>query len=184
MARSISKSFTATGLSSELSIAAPLLFNYSVSGTFVGTIQVERSRNGGMSYEQAVPNITGSASGSVEGGGVFRFRCSAFTSGTVVCAGTESTEVLKVYEDAEGEDVLKVEGDGVTVPKLTVTGDRIVLATVVILTGAGAPVDGTSGTGLNVAGIGSLYIDTTAGVLWIQTGLITSPVWVKVGTQT
>ncbi len=50
---------------------------------------------------------------------------------------------------------------------------------VIIMVGAGAPVDGT--TGDNIAGIGSLYIDRTNGALYIQTDVITSPVWVLVG---
>ena len=46
---------------------------------------------------------------------------------------------------------------------------------VVVMVEAGAPVDGT--TGDNFAGIGSMYIDSTAGNLYLQTGVITSPVW-------
>jgi hypothetical protein len=46
---------------------------------------------------------------------------------------------------------------------------------VVIMQGAGAPVDGT--TGDNFAGIGSKYIDRTNGNEYIQTAVITSPVW-------
>jgi hypothetical protein len=46
---------------------------------------------------------------------------------------------------------------------------------VVVMTGAGAPVDGT--TGDNFAGPGSLFVDITGANLYIQTGLITSPVW-------
>jgi hypothetical protein len=46
---------------------------------------------------------------------------------------------------------------------------------VVVMVDAGAPVDGT--TGDNFAGIGSMYIDSTAGNLYLQTGVITSPVW-------
>jgi len=46
---------------------------------------------------------------------------------------------------------------------------------VVIMVNTGAPVDGT--TGDNFAGIGSMYIDSTAGNLYLQTGAITSPVW-------
>ena len=52
---------------------------------------------------------------------------------------------------------------------------------VVWMEGAGAPVDGT--TGDNFAGKGSLYTDTTNAKLYIQTGAITSPTWVVVGTQ-
>lgn len=51
----------------------------------------------------------------------------------------------------------------------------------VIMTGAGVPTNGT--TGDNFAGTGSLYIDTTAGKLWINTGVITNPTWVVVGSQ-
>ena len=55
---------------------------------------------------------------------------------------------------------------------------------VVVMTAAGAPTSGASGTGDNFAGTGSLYVDVTAGTLYIQTGAITAPNWVVVGTQT
>jgi hypothetical protein len=42
-------------------------------------------------------------------------------------------------------------------------------------------VNGT--TGDNFAGTGSLYVDSTAGVLYINTGAISNPTWVVVGTQ-
>lgn len=46
---------------------------------------------------------------------------------------------------------------------------------VVVMVNTGVPTDGT--TGDNFAGPGSMYIDSTAGNLYLQTGLITSPVW-------
>ena len=46
---------------------------------------------------------------------------------------------------------------------------------VVVMVNTGVPTDGT--TGDNFAGPGSMYIDSTAANLYIQTGLITSPVW-------
>jgi hypothetical protein len=46
---------------------------------------------------------------------------------------------------------------------------------VVVMTGAGAPTNGT--TGDNFAGPGSLYVDITGADLYIQTSLITTPVW-------
>jgi hypothetical protein len=46
---------------------------------------------------------------------------------------------------------------------------------VVVMTGSGAPSDGT--TGDNYAGPGSMYVDITGANLYVQTGLITSPVW-------
>jgi hypothetical protein len=54
------------------------------------------------------------------------------------------------------------------------------------LSGVGAPVDGVSGTGVGVAGPGSLYSDatTTTAKLYINTNTMASPTWVAVGTQT
>lgn len=46
---------------------------------------------------------------------------------------------------------------------------------VILLAGATAPVDGT--TGDNIAGKGSLYIAKDTGLLYLQTSLITTPVW-------
>lgn len=46
---------------------------------------------------------------------------------------------------------------------------------VCILNGSGAPVDGT--TGDNFAGPGSLYIDYANGNAYLQTSLVTTPVW-------
>jgi hypothetical protein len=54
-------------------------------------------------------------------------------------------------------------------------------AAFVVMVDAGAPVNGT--TGDNFAGTGSLYVDSTAGVLYINTGAISNPTWVVVGTQ-
>ena len=53
---------------------------------------------------------------------------------------------------------------------------------VVVMVDAGAPVNGT--TGDNFAGTGSLYVDSSSGVLYINTGAISNPTWVVVGTQT
>jgi hypothetical protein len=52
---------------------------------------------------------------------------------------------------------------------------------VVVMVDAGAPVNGT--TGDDFAGVGSLYVDSTAGKLYINTGAIDNPTWVVVGTQ-
>jgi hypothetical protein len=57
----------------------------------------------------------------------------------------------------------------------------LVMKRVMIVADKGAP-GVTVGKGLTDRG--SLYIDQTAGVLYINTGSITTPTWVKVGTQT
>lgn len=46
-----------------------------------------------------------------------------------------------------------------------------------IITGAGVPVDGGSGTGAGVAEKGSLYLDKTNGKAYINGGTLASPIW-------
>lgn len=46
-----------------------------------------------------------------------------------------------------------------------------------VLTNAGAPTDGTSGTFAGFAGIGSLLLDTTNGVVYVNGGTKASPTW-------
>ena len=53
-----------------------------------------------------------------------------------------------------------------------------------LLIEAGAPVDGTSGTGASFAGPGSLYIDITGTKIYINTNTKASPTWTVVGAQT
>lgn len=50
------------------------------------------------------------------------------------------------------------------------------------LANAGAPVDGSTYAG--IAPKGALLLDTTNGILYINTNTQASPTWTKVGTQT
>jgi hypothetical protein len=70
---------------------------------------------------------------------------------------------------------MAIDGDVVVDGTLETTSTLVLPSDVVVLVGAGAPVDGT--TGDNVAGPGSMYVDTTGADLYIQTSLITTPVW-------
>lgn len=55
----------------------------------------------------------------------------------------------------------------------------------VVFANAGVPVNGTSGTGVGIAGPGSLCIDrtTTTAKLYINTNTKASPTWIVVGAQ-
>lgn len=46
-----------------------------------------------------------------------------------------------------------------------------------LITGAGVPVDGISGTGAGIAEKGSLYLDQTNGKAYINGGTLASPTW-------
>jgi hypothetical protein len=117
---SVSKSFTAVGDGPELLVRNQEQFSYDVSGTFVGTVKLEQESHGGWTV---VASVTTAASGTVvcEAGNKpharFRFRCSAFTSGTIVTALTAVTsEVSQVVRDAHGVPVLNISEDGLEVP--------------------------------------------------------------------
>jgi hypothetical protein len=47
----------------------------------------------------------------------------------------------------------------------------------IILRGTIAPIDGTSGTGAGVAGIGSIYINTAVAAFYQNSGSLSSPTW-------
>lgn len=78
-------------------------------------------------------------------------------------------------QDAEHDDYLPVDEDFYKKAPLRLVQN------VVVLVNDGAPVDGT--TGDDVAGTGSLYVDSADGKLYINTGTMAAPVWTVVGNQ-
>lgn len=92
----ISKSFTAVGSGEAINVKAGGWFSYSVSGTFVGTVRVVSSSNGGASWELVDSlTATGTASGFFEvkmrdaASYLIRYECTAYTSGTIVTSLTD-----------------------------------------------------------------------------------------------
>lgn len=77
-------------------------------------------------------------------------------------------------QDAAHDGYAAVDKDFYTKAPLRLVSD------VVMLVGAVAPTDGGAGTGLNVAGPGSLYVDTTNAEMYVQTTASSSPTWKKV----
>ena len=127
----VSKSFTAVGVSAELLVRSGEQFTYAVSGTFVGTVVVESSNNGGLAYTPLV-SATGSASGTVivedsaRQNVRVRVRCSDYTSGTIVTALADVADdagAIDAIRDAQGMVVFKAVDGGVKAPgTLEVTG--------------------------------------------------------------
>jgi hypothetical protein len=85
-----SVSFTGVALGAAIAAAAGSLVNYRLSGTFSATLLLERSFDGGLSWE-LFGSFTNAASGQipVTRAALYRWRCSAFTSGTAVTAAEE-----------------------------------------------------------------------------------------------
>lgn len=123
----LSKSFTATGVGGALSIRSGESFTYDVSGTFVGTVRLEKSYDA-VNYVTEL-SATAAASGTVisdaapRASAWYRFRCKAFTSGTIVTSIAEGAEVAQSFNDQSGAPMLNIVEGGVTMPgTLAVTG--------------------------------------------------------------
>lgn len=85
----VTKSFTGTETYTQHLTPPPGTMDVSVTGTFVGTVVLERTLDGTnwgicATYTTATEDVITNGSGSVP----YRFRCSAYTSGTINCAMT------------------------------------------------------------------------------------------------
>ena len=92
----VTESFTGTGVGTNTGQPKTAAdknlssrFNLDISGTFVGTVELQRSFDGGSSF-QVVDGETHTAPVSKvleepEAGVLYRFECTAYTSGTIVC---------------------------------------------------------------------------------------------------
>lgn len=87
----VSGTFTGTGNGTSIVMVGP--FNFELSGTWSGTITLERSFDGGTTFVSAAMDTSGTASSYTtnvslvvnewEPGVIYRARCTAYVSGTV-----------------------------------------------------------------------------------------------------
>ena len=92
--------------------------------------------------------------------------------------GLDTTKILRFSVATVGDWVV-LNDNGI----LTDDGNNIGLGDdIMVMRGSGAPVNGTSGTGVNQAGPGSFYIRLSNGAVYTNTNTISSPTWSQVGT--
>lgn len=95
-AATASTSFTSVSNGSQIFVKNLDSLTYSVSGTFVGTVVLERTRDNGLSWDYVL-SAAAASSGTFKvetpamEAAVYRFRCSAFTSGTIVTSIADTT---------------------------------------------------------------------------------------------
>lgn len=177
----VSASFTATGNGTAFSVRVGDKFTYSVSGTFVATVVLEKSETAGSSWATVINTATAADSGTLvaEGKTVgahvqYRYRCSAFTSGTAVCALADATQTIQEFKDQNGTVIFRLTEAGVEVPgTLAVTGAATVGGTLGV-TGAttlGAGVLGALAT--DVASATTTDLSDAAGSIVDVTGTTT-----------
>ena len=120
----VNESFTAIRDGLFLRIETHESFDYVVSGTFVGTVVIEFSLNGGTFWEIA-KTITSPESANIvaqtsaAGFAWYRFRCTEFTSGMIVTSLTDFADVVpgRLFRDNKDKIVLVLRDDGVLFPE-------------------------------------------------------------------
>jgi len=117
---STSDSLTGTGGGSLLLLRHGEQYTYAITGTFVGTVRIERTQDGGGSYTVVSDNFTTTGSGTLTaetpdaGHASYRFNCTAYTSGTIVVALADVNDVTHEFKNKSNVTYLKLrEGVGV-----------------------------------------------------------------------
>lgn len=152
----VSTSFTSATAGQPILIRHGDQFTYDLSGTFVGTLKLQKTTSGGASWD-VISSHTTTASGTVkneDSGGadiLVRWECTAYTSGTAVAVVADATIVFKTFDDPAGNAVVTIDEAGVNV-----TGDVYVTGNVRGNNAAqGGTIDilgGTSSTSGNAGG--------------------------------
>ncbi len=116
----VTSDFTALGGGNTLFVRAGTTLNYSVSGTFDGTVRLERSIDGGLSWDHLPIEASGTASGSLESNipvqpndAIYRFSCIVFASGTIETSLSNVAKTIVEYKDENGASLFKVTEEGV-----------------------------------------------------------------------
>lgn len=88
---------------------------YVITGTFVGTLKLERSINGGTSWEPVSSFTTTASSTILYDEGAYRFRCSAYTSGSPAITLAERDDVLQEWQSKDGKTAFRITEGGIEV---------------------------------------------------------------------
>lgn len=135
----VSKSFTAVGNGNLIFIRSKEKFTYDVSGTFVGTVRIGRSTDGGQSWKEVAGPFTAAASGTVVNDGLdtahYLFVCTAYTSGTIVTSMVDVTTVVNSFQNTEGNTVLAINEDGIAVTGTASVSGTATIGTVAATSG-------------------------------------------------
>jgi hypothetical protein len=134
LATTVSKTFTTHSIAgAALLVHGGETFTYSVSGTFVGVVKLQRSRDASTwtsflvipSSFTTTPALTGTI--TVDGSGdrreYFRVYCSTHSSGSIVTALADVNDLVQDFRNKRGGIILQLYDDGIVVPgTLSVTG--------------------------------------------------------------
>lgn len=143
--QSVTKQFSATGVSNEIRVnkGASMLYRVDLSSDWNGTLVLRKTTDGGMSYATVATittDITGSSVEAVEEAN-YSFRCSAFTAGTadITLADLSATGIAR---DKAGTTPIATvaaeeQWDGFGLRKTMLRLSSVPVSVVSVTTGAG-----------------------------------------------
>lgn len=122
-AASVSKTFTAAATQSvALQVYPGVLYTLLITGTFVATLQLEYSDDGGKTWRVLLSFTAAlSATNYVSGGTVprsYRINCTSFTSGVPIVTISKIDAVLLEVDNQGGQAILKATESGLSAPNL------------------------------------------------------------------
>lgn len=172
---SLSKAFTAVGNADGFSVNDKDSISYAITGTFVATVVLERTRDL-QTWEPVLTKsttATGTYTAEHPGGAssLYRWRCSAYTSGTVTCTQVDVASVIKTFLDASGAVIVSITEAGQDVTgALTVSGAGTFGGNVAVtgkITSSGDAIIGgdVRVTGVVAANVTSIEKDSTGDIL-------------------
>ncbi len=149
-----SKSFTAVGNGLQVLGDHSWTYEYEVSGTWVGTLVLERSSTGGLTWTPittVTANVTSPAiliEDNAQQMVAFRFRCQAYTSGTIVTeitttdttasVGGGAGNIVSINADTTAAQVIDVDTAGTDVAVATAAGTTTISVPTASATNRGA----------------------------------------------
>ncbi len=120
-AASISKTFTAAATQSgSLQVSPGMLYTLLITGTFVATLQLEYSSDGGQNWNVLKSFTAAQAASILVSGGTlnrsYRFNCVSFTSGVPIVTLSRTEATLLEIDAPSGAAALKVVESGISAP--------------------------------------------------------------------
>jgi hypothetical protein len=120
----VAKTFSAVNTASDpLFLRKGQSAAFVITGTFEATLHLQRTRNGGQTWE-TVQAFETTASSTViqpeDQEARWRFFCPAYTSGSPAITLADQVDALQVVRNQDGTPVLTINDEGIETPKATV----------------------------------------------------------------
>jgi len=166
---SITKAFTDVGNADAFSVNDKDNVTWSTAGTFVATCVLERTRD--LQSWEIVLTKTGEDSGTYiaehKGGSsmLYRWRCTAFTSGTATCVLADAAVTVQVVRDAAGNAVATYSESGLTLGGDIAVGGNATITGAIDATGTSRVRSTSQVDGVTASNVTKIILDASGKAL-------------------